>query len=289
MEERGDQSTRETTSNQFEKMRIFFEKAMLDFDASLELEEKPILSYLYMMDIKKHSRPWSIRVWLFRFNVLDPKEYVFAQAMRLAPDSFILRRKYMQSLQTRWGGSPGAMNAFLQECEKTKLSREHLNALASLVLADSGWLKLQRQNFPGALEDYKKAVALTDFNKGHLFEYGIRALILHEIAYAYQNVKEYGEAVHYLNRAINAGADGPEVYFSRGLSFSHLGKKQEALDDYLKAAERGHAWSQNEVGMHYWHGIIFQRNKQEAIKWFSRSADQGFAGGKTNLEWAKKL
>jgi TPR repeat protein len=51
----------------------------------------------------------------------------------------------------------------------------------------------------------------------------------------------------------------------------------------------GHAWSQNEVGIHYWHGIIVQRNKEEAIKWFSHSANQGFAEGKKNLEWARKL
>lgn len=286
---RGDRYTSETRPEQFEKMGEYFEKAMLDLDASLELEEKPILSYFHMMDIKKHSQPLSIHVWLFRLNLLDPKEYVFRQAMELAPDSFILRRKYMLSLRTRWSGSPAAMKAFLQECQQTKLSREHMNALAALVLADSGWLRVQRKNFPGALEDYKRAVALTDFSKDELFEHGIRALMLHEIAYAYQGVREYGEAVQFLNRAIDAGADGWDVYFSRGLSFAHLGKKKEALDDYLKAAERGHAWSQNEVGIHYWHGIIVQRNKEEAIKWFSNSANQGFAEAKKNLEWARKL
>jgi TPR repeat protein len=195
----------------------------------------------------------------------------------------------MLSLRTRWGGSPAAMKAFLQECEQTKLSREHMNALAALALADSGWLRVQRRDFPGALEDYKRAVALTDFSKDELFEHGMRALMLHEIAYAYQGVGEYGEALQFLTRAIDAGADDWSVYFSRGLSFAHMGKKKEALDDYLKAAERGHAWSQNEVGIHYWHGIIVQRNKEEAIKWFSHSANQGFAEGKKNLEWARKL
>jgi hypothetical protein len=29
--------------------------------------------------------------------------------MELAPDSFILRRKYMLSLQARWSGNPAAM------------------------------------------------------------------------------------------------------------------------------------------------------------------------------------
>ena len=268
---------------------LYYRNAMADFDASLELEEKPVLTYLYMMDIAKYSPPRSIQVWLLRVKVTDPKEAVLKQALELAPDSFILRRKYMMTLQTRWGGSVAAMNAFLAECRKADLQADHLRALEALVLADRAWVKLHQQDHQGALQDYRQVLALVDIRNAELFEYGNQGLLLHQVGYAYRAAEEYAEAVRYLSQAVDFGEDDDEVYVSRGFSLYQLGRKKEALDDYLRAAERGSAWAQNELGIHYWHGIVFERNKEEAIKWFGRSAEQGFPAGVKHLDWAKKL
>ena len=288
MAHRGDRPAKYTAPEQIEKMRAYYEKAMADLDASLELEAKPTLSYLYMMDIKKYSRPVSVWIWLFRFEVFDAKSWVLRKALAVAPESFILRRKYMHTLETRWGGSVAAMSAFLAECRTARLRPEHYAALEALVWQDHGWVSRQLGDDAAALTAFQQALVRIDLKNTQLFEYGQRELLLHEAAVALQRVKEYAEALGYLNMAIDAGANSPEIYVTRGISHYQLGNKKEAVVDYLKAAERGNAWAQNEVGMYYWHGIIIEQDRREATKWFARSAEQGFPDGVKHFEWAKR-
>ena len=181
------------------------------------------------------------------------------------------------------------MEAFLADCRKAALKREELDMLQALFHADRGWVRYSRRDFASAFEEYQRAAALVDLKDDRLFEYGNHGEFIHGIASGYQGLQRHAEALPFFNLAIAAGADYPEVYLSRGISLHHLGRKKEALEDYLRAAERGNAWAQNEVGKHYWHGIILERNRAEAIKWFTLSADQGVADAKKNLEWAKKL
>ena len=289
MESRGDQFAADTKPWQFLQMNAYFGKAMADFEASVELESKPILSYLYMMDIQKHSGPLSITFWLYRFNLFDPTRQTLRKALEVAPNSFIIRRKYMHTLEARWGGTERDMEAFLADCRKAALKREELDMLQALFHADRGWVRYSRRDFASAFEEYQRAAALVDLKDDRLFEYGNHGEFIHGIASGYQGLQRHAEALPFFNLAIAAGADYPEVYLSRGISLYHLGRKKDALEDYLRAAERGNAWAQNEVGKHYWHGIILDRNRPEAIKWFTLSADQGIADAKKNLEWAKKL
>ena len=287
-EYRGERYAAETPRWRIEMMSAFYEKAMADLEASLELDRKPILTYLYMMDIQKYSGRWSITLWLWRLWI-NPNRWTLNQALEVAPDSFILRRKYMHTLEARWGGVPGEMEAFFAESQKAKLKREELNALQAFVHADRGWQRYVRRDFPAAFNEYQRALKLVDVTSDRMFEYNMRSAFLHGIAAGYQGVQRHQEALAWFDRAIAAGADDADVYVSRGISLHHLNRKKEGLYDYLKAAQKGNAWAQNQVGMHYWHGIILEQNRDEARKWFSRSADQGFAEGKKHLEWAKKL
>jgi len=287
-EYRGDAFAAETPRSRKELMAAFYEKAMADFEASLELDEKPILTYLYMMDIQKYSGRWSIRIWLWHLWI-NPNRFTLNEALALAPDSFILRRKFMHTLEARWGGVPGEMEAFFAESQKARLKREELNALQALVHADRGWRSYVRRDFPAAFNEYQSALKLIDITSDRMFEHNMRSVFLHGIASGYHGVQRHQEALAWFDKAIAAGADEPGLYVSRGWSLHQLNRKKEALDDYLKAAERGNAWAQNEVGIHYWHGILVEQNRSEARKWFTRSAEQGFAEGKKHLEWAKKL
>jgi tetratricopeptide (TPR) repeat protein len=289
MEYRGEKRAAHTNAWQFQQMEAYFRKAMTDLEASVGLESKPILSYLYMMDIQKYSGPLSIRVWLFRFNLYDPNKYTLSKALEVAPNSFIIRRKYMHTLEARWGGTYRDAEAFFEECRKAALKRDELDMLQALFHADRGWVRYSRRDFAGAFEEYQRAAALVDLKNERLFEHGNRGPFIHGIASGHQGLQRHDEALAFFNQAIAAGADYAEVYLSRGISLHHLGRKKDALEDYLRAAERGNAWAQNEVGKHYWHGIILERNRAEAIKWFTLSADQGVADAKKNLEWAKKL
>jgi tetratricopeptide (TPR) repeat protein len=289
MEYRGVNYASGTAAWRFAQMEAYFRKSMNDLEASVDLAPKPILSYLYMMDIQKYSGPWSITIWLFRFNLLDLNEYTLKKALDIAPNSFIIRRKYMHTLEARWGGSRGAMEAFFAQCRKANVKRDELDMLQALVHADRGWVRYASRDFAGAFDEYQRAGSLVDLKSDRLFEYGMRAAFIHGIAQGYHGVKRHEEALPLFNEAIEAGANYADVYLSRGISLHYLGRKKESLEDYLRAAERGNAWAQNEVGKHYWHGGLVERNREEAIKWFNRAADQGLADARKNLEWANKL
>lgn len=288
VERRGDKYVAETPGWRFFEMEHYFRKAMTDLKASVALEAKPILSYFHMMDLQKGSPRLSIDLPWFRFTVFDPKKDTLNAALEIAPSSFIIRRKYMHTLEARWGGATGEMQAFLAECRKANLTREELNLLEALVHSDRGWVRYVSRDFGGAFEEYQRAAALVDLKNDALFERGQRGALLWGIAAGYQGVKRYDESLPFFNQAIEAGENDANVYFSRGISLHHVGRKEDALKDYLRAAEGGIAWAQNEVGMHYWHGIILERNRDEAIKWFTRAAEQNLPDAKKNLEWAKK-
>jgi hypothetical protein len=50
----------------------------------------------------------------------------------------------------------------------------------------------------------------------------------------------------------------------------------EALKWFSRAAEQGHAGSQNNLGIMYNSGLGVPKNTTEAIKWWRKAADQGY-------------
>ena len=90
------------------------------------MDDKPVLSYLHAIDISSaHSEA-------------DESRRLFDLAVKIDADNFIVREKYMGTLQSRWGGSAEEMAAFLQECDKAHLSAAHKNALKAMVAEEEG-------------------------------------------------------------------------------------------------------------------------------------------------------
>jgi len=59
----------------------------------------------------------------------------------------------------------------------------------------------------------------------------------------------------------------------------------EAAKWYAKAAERGNADAQNELGHLYQFGLGVEKDNAQALQWFRKAADQGNPGGQANLGW----
>ena len=51
--------------------------------------------------------------------------------------------------------------------------------------------------------------------------------------------------------------------------------KEEAVKWYRKAAEQGNADAQNTLGVMYDKGEGVEQDKEEAVKWFRKAAEQG--------------
>jgi hypothetical protein len=62
------------------------------------------------------------------------------QATALDADSIVIRRPYMISLETRWGGSLDAMEAFLDASRQAGASPAHLWMLQKLIDRERVWL-----------------------------------------------------------------------------------------------------------------------------------------------------
>ena len=88
---------------------------------------------------------------------------------------------------------------------------------------------------------------------------------------------------HQTSAAKSATALSPEEMFQNGLE--HYDKKNytEAVKWYRKAAEQGFANAQYNLGYCYAHGEGVTQDYYEAVKWYRKAAAQGFARAQCNL------
>jgi hypothetical protein len=94
-----------------------------------ELDAKPLLSYNYLIRISMHSDKGEVTR-----SLLD-------EALKLDHVAWVARRPYLNSLETRWGGSLNEMLAFVQESREAGLSADQPSYLQALVDAEREWLK----------------------------------------------------------------------------------------------------------------------------------------------------
>lgn len=97
--------------------------------------------------------------------------------------------------------------------------------------------------------------------------------------------KDYAEAIKWYHKAAERGYAiaqtnvGFMYYSGQGVSCNYA----EALKWYLKAAEQGHAIAQTNVGCMYYNGEGVNCDYAEALSWFHKAADQGLATAQFNL------
>ena len=72
---------------------------------------------------------------------------------------------------------------------------------------------------------------------------------------------------------------GNAYYFGEGVPQDY----KEAVKWYTKAAEQGHAAGEYNLGNHYCNGEGVPQDYKQAIKWFTKAAEQGLANAQYNL------
>ena len=65
--------------------------------------------------------------------------------------------------------------------------------------------------------------------------------------------------------------------------FKEYGNDQEAVKWFRKAAEQGYAPAQHKLGFMYEYGKGVRQQDQEAIKWFRKAAEQGYTPAQVDL------
>jgi tetratricopeptide (TPR) repeat protein len=259
---RGGEVIGKTTAQQMADMSAAFARSKQDLNASLALDQKPILSYVRLLSISQFE------------GSADESRQLLSRATKIDPDNFLVREAYMYTLQTRWGGSVAQMQAFFDECAKTKLSAIHLRALKAQVVMDRAWVEENEEgNLAAAEVDYRKAVALgLDECQVCLYE---------ALAGVLSQQHKYSEAIVFYSKAIKEQPDALALIAERAFTYRQMGKGREALADYLTAAQGGDAYSQNALGGMYIEGIpgILPSDPKTGIEWLHKAALQGYVPG----------
>lgn len=254
---RGDALSSETTKQQFADMREAHSGAEQEFETSLSLDRKPVLTYLHYMEITSH-----------RGDRARTRE-LFEKGMSIAPESFILRGKYLSTLQTRWGGSTEQMRAFVDECRAAGFTQSQMAHLNSLVLEDEAWVL---EHHDGDLDAAAAAYARSDL----LFPgSGCDGCGLSEKrAEVYTRQKKYDETIEVTSEFLRKHPDDMKMLSLRGNAYLKLLKGPEAKTDLLRASELGDRWSQVMYAKMLLAGHLVAADRNEAIKWLTEASKQ---------------
>jgi Domain of unknown function (DUF4034) len=129
---RGGAYIEDTPRQQIEAMSTYLARAMRDYNASLTLTKKPLLTY--------HS---IIAVTMLDAMIGgdDLARRMLNESIRVDPRNFVVRYKYFASLQTRWGGSLQQMLDFEKQARAAGLSDAQLRYFANMLVAERRWVQ----------------------------------------------------------------------------------------------------------------------------------------------------
>ena len=265
-EARGGSYADQTTDAQFQGMETALEKTSRDLEISLTLDAKPILSLVQEIDIAGS------------LSAPDHGRKYFDLAVQIDPDTFLARTKYMNNLETRWGGSLEQMQAFFAECKKARLSKAHIDFLEGMVAEEQGWVHVHGDgNGVAARKDYERAASLNPELCLMCF-WG-------ELGDLFMAQQKYVEAIDVLSRILSHNPTDLHALDNRGIAYMRTGKSHEAIIDWTRAAEAGNAYAQNELGILYMNGApgALDADPKTGIEWFRKAAAQGDPDGRRNL------
>ncbi len=161
-EARSTKSAKETTNEQFNKMKGFHKKAWKDFNKAIEINPKLVFAHEGLLMISKAS------------SSFKDTDKVFEEAVAHIPHSYNIIHGYIVAVQPRWGGSYHLMYVTGMEAAKHADINPRLWSLQGDVFAEKGYTALLKKDYNTAIEAYTKALS-----------YGIRTSWLRWRAYSY--------------------------------------------------------------------------------------------------------
>lgn len=301
-EARGNKYADETSDQQFAAMEAVNSKAFIDLQESLKLDDRPILSYVQLIDLDRHENADSsanATSYLDRLSAsffhkknlsaesLNAARDYLDRSISIAPENFIARRKYMTILETRWGHSTSEMKAFFKESRSAGLTPAKLRVLAALVAWDQAWNEERRDDIQASGKSYAAAVALVG-DDGDLMEQNMFALLLSDAGHIHEELRQYDLAKGYYQKSVESNPGSANAWSNLGICQVHTGDMEGAAVSYRKAAEMGEPIAQNEWGKFLWNGTAVKADHAAAIGYFEKSASQGIADAQNNLRFAKQ-
>jgi len=297
LEARGTAFIKDTPEENIRAMRSHLERARIDLERSLGLTQRPYLSRLTLMSIARISG-----------NRRGARTQ-YLEAVKLAPQSVELRLAHMTTLEPRWGGSHAEMEAHLAESRSQLRDPSAADRLAARIPAYRAHERQQAKDFAQALKRYDEAIGLYA-SAGTLCE---RSYVLSELkrdAEAFADVKlalskarddrycleravaaasgasNADEAIGVLSLVIEVDPGSSHAFNQRGWRYQQQGRADLAFQDFLASARLGDGWGQLMTGKYYWAGKGVKEDREEALAWLRKAAEQGHPDAKLSLEQA---
>jgi hypothetical protein len=132
LQARGTRYISETTREQLRMMSMYLAKAMQDYDESVALTEKPLITYHAILAVAMLNGDDGVAR-----RMLD-------ESVRIDPRNFVVRYKFFDTLQTRWGGSLAKMLDFRQTARAAGLSEGQLAYFDHMIAVERKWLSARQ-------------------------------------------------------------------------------------------------------------------------------------------------
>ncbi len=256
----------ETSDEQYKEFAAELREAQSDLRASLNLSEKPVLSYSELIKIEMGFGHGADRKLLDAALALDPKA--------VAP-----RDAYFFALTPKWGGSLEAMTSFMDECEQAPIEAKYKKGLSLRYLANVADIAHTARDFKAASEIYLRAYHLA--HSSDLLRWSaIEAKSAGDLDLAFARYDELAKTF-------------PKVVYGftqRGYLYeTYLKNDAMAFKDYVAASELGDAWAQNRVGWWYMTGRYVSKDYAKAEAYFTKASAQKAQDAVANLHTLWKL
>lgn len=258
---RGEELFANVPAGRVERMERYFAEAKKDLKESLGLSERPFLGALYLLNIAMHEGDESeCRAWLELGNKIEPK-------------SLYVRRRYMNSLEPRWGGSYAAMEQFFEESRASGLPPEKLVILSGMIDEDRAETLFHDKDIAGAAQLWKKEIdafrAISQPPPFDAQEYYVAALLI---------LKRQDEAAPIMEQLAVSHPDVVWVHAGLATYYNKM-KRYEQSWAHMKEGARLHdPWSETGVGKTLYFGapsLHIAPDKEGGLMWLRRAASQG--------------
>jgi len=251
-ERRGDAAIEDTSAEQLEGAQKAFDVALSELRQSMALTKRPILSYLYAIDVSR--------------NVGNQRQthQLFDQAISIDARSVVIREMYMVALQTAWGGSQKAMRGLLENARAAGLPESRLRILESVIVSDQAWIyNFNEHNYDAAAKAYLKSY---DLNPD--------ASCLKCAAAAFVDAKEPDRARDVYNRLLARNPSDGESMVRRGWLNINNGRPQDGLADIQHAANLRNAQGEYYLGELYLQGRVVPYDTDKGLALVRSAAAQ---------------
>lgn len=228
--------------------------AAKDLAGSIHLDEKPLLSYQYLIDPSG-----SLLTFTSNRGLLD-------KAIALDSGNLIVRRKYLSTLPERWGGSLAEMEKFLRECQAANLSPGQLGNLEYDLEYERALLVYEKgQNFARAEQMFANLLA-TDPDDFRVAQRLTTSLV---------KQKKWSATIAATSQLLERQPQDSHALASRGLAYVFLNEFDRGVSDYEAAAALGNVWAQKELARLHWQGRLVEKDRQRALRLLRRAAEDG--------------